>query len=176
MFCPVAAVCCRAAQQLHRLLPDDGASGDLFGYAVGLSQGVALVTSNGNDDNGSSSGSAYLFDVDTGDQCAKFLAADGQAVDNFGYAAAIAGQSIIVSSPQEDDRGSNAGAAYLFAFDAPCIADLAPPFGMLDFFDLAAFLNAFSNHLPPADLAPPEGVFDFFDLQAFLSAYSAGCP
>lgn len=61
--------------------------------------------------------------------------------------------------------------------DAPtCPADLADPYGQLDFFDVQAFLSAFSQQLPPADLAAPEGVFDFFDVQAFLNSYSAGCP
>lgn len=61
--------------------------------------------------------------------------------------------------------------------DAPtCPADLAEPFGVLDFFDVQTFLSAFSAGDPQADLAEPAGVFDFFDVQAFLNAYSAGCP
>ncbi len=55
-------------------------------------------------------------------------------------------------------------------------ADLAHPFGVLDFFDIAAFLQLFSDNDPRADLAPPEGVFDFFDVAAFLDAFSQGCP
>lgn len=46
--------------------------------------------------------------------------------------------------------------------------------GLLDFFDVQAFLNAFSLHDPSADYAP-DGVFNFFDVQAFLNAFSAGC-
>ncbi|MCL4222616.1 MAG: hypothetical protein KJZ65_14750 [Phycisphaerales bacterium] len=57
-----------------------------------------------------------------------------------------------------------------------CPADLAEPWGVLNFFDVQAFLNAFSAHLPAADLADPQGVFDFFDVQAFLNSFSAGCP
>lgn len=57
-----------------------------------------------------------------------------------------------------------------------CVADLAQPTGTLDFFDVAAFLTAFSAHQSPADLALPYGVWDFFDVQAFLAAFSAGCP
>lgn len=59
--------------------------------------------------------------------------------------------------------------------DITCVADLAPPTGTLDFFDVAAFLSAFSAHQPPADLALPYGVWDFFDVQAYLAAFSAGC-
>jgi enediyne biosynthesis protein E4 len=57
-----------------------------------------------------------------------------------------------------------------------CLADFAPPIGVLDFFDVAAFLDAFSAQDHAADLAPPQGVFDFFDIAAYLDAFSAGCP
>lgn len=59
---------------------------------------------------------------------------------------------------------------------AVCVADFAPPEGVLDFFDVQAFLGAFSAMDPSADLAPPQGTFDFFDLAAFLQSFSEGCP
>ena len=55
-------------------------------------------------------------------------------------------------------------------------ADLAEPFGQLDFSDVVAFLGAFAAMQPEADLAPPIGVFDFSDVVAFLSEFAAGCP
>jgi len=59
----------------------------------------------------------------------------------------------------------------------PCNpADLAPPFGSLDFSDVVAFLSAFGAMDPAADLAPPFGSFDFSDVVAFLGAFGAGCP
>jgi hypothetical protein len=57
-----------------------------------------------------------------------------------------------------------------------CPADLAPPQGVLDFFDVSAFLAAYNTQQPPADFAAPFGVFDFFDVSAFLASYNAGCP
>lgn len=60
--------------------------------------------------------------------------------------------------------------------EAPCPADLAVPFGVLDFFDVQAFLAAFTAMDPVADFAPPTGVFDFFDVAAYLDAFSSGCP
>lgn len=56
-----------------------------------------------------------------------------------------------------------------------CVPDFAPPAGVLDFFDVQAFLAAFAAMDPAADLTD-DGAFDFFDVQAFLSAFSAGCP
>ncbi len=55
-------------------------------------------------------------------------------------------------------------------------ADLAPPFGTLDFSDVLEFLTAFASMDPAADLAPPPGVWDFSDVLAFLAAFGAGCP
>ncbi len=57
-----------------------------------------------------------------------------------------------------------------------CVADLAEPFGSLDFSDVAAFLTAFGTMSGEADLAAPFGVFDFSDVGAFLTAFGAGCP
>ena len=47
--------------------------------------------------------------------------------------------------------------------------------GLSDFFDVSAFLNAFSAGSSAADLTG-DGMFDFFDVSAFLSAFGAGCP
>ena len=47
--------------------------------------------------------------------------------------------------------------------------------GVLDFFDVSAFLGSFGKSDPRADFTG-DGRFDFFDISAFLSAYSAGCP
>ncbi len=54
-------------------------------------------------------------------------------------------------------------------------ADVAPPFGVLDFSDVLAFLNAFDNHEASADLAQPAGIMDFTDMLTFLEAFGDGC-
>ncbi len=56
-----------------------------------------------------------------------------------------------------------------------CVVDFAEPFGVLDFFDVAAFLSAFAGGDLAADLTG-DGLLDFFDVAAFLSSFSAGCP
>lgn len=56
----------------------------------------------------------------------------------------------------------------------PCEADLTGD-GVLNFFDVSAFLNAYTAMDPQADFTG-DGVFDFFDVSGFLSAYNAGCP
>jgi len=76
----------------------------------------------------------------------------------------------IVVSATEADR------VYVFSITPPCSsADLAGPFGQLNFFDVSAFLAAYSSADPAADFNG-DGLYNFFDVSAFLSAYSAGCP
>ena len=57
---------------------------------------------------------------------------------------------------------------------ASCVADLTGD-GVLDFFDVSAFLNAYTAMDPVADING-DGVFDFFDVIGFLNAFNAGCP
>lgn len=54
-------------------------------------------------------------------------------------------------------------------------ADLAAPVGMLNFFDVATFMDRFNNQDVAADLAEPVGVFNFFDVSAYIDLYNAGC-
>ncbi len=59
----------------------------------------------------------------------------------------------------------------------PCsAADLAEPFGQLNFDDVIAFLVAFGNMDAAADLAEPFGQWNFDDVIAFLVVFGAGCP
>jgi|GEM_PF-2379664 len=47
--------------------------------------------------------------------------------------------------------------------------------GLLDFFDVSAFLDAFAADDASADLTN-DGLFNFFDVSAFLAAFVKGCP
>jgi len=60
------------------------------------------------------------------------------------------------------------GAAY------SCMVDFNDD-GVLDFFDVSIFLNAFNAGDPIADLVD-DGILNFFDVSYFLSEYNAGCP
>ncbi len=103
-----------AGQQLAKLLPNDGADGDHFGYSVAISGATAIVCAYGDDDNGGNSGSAYLFDATTGEQITKLLPDDGDGGDLFGRSVAISGTITVVGAKEDDDNGSNSGSAYLF--------------------------------------------------------------
>jgi hypothetical protein len=65
--------------------------------------------------------------------------------------------------------------AHFDALDlAPCEVDFAPPFDVLNFFDVLTFLQLFTEHDLAADLTH-DGVFDFFDVLTFLQVFAAGC-
>ena len=79
------------------------------------------------------------------------------------------GDGLIYQLPLEEDR-----IVLIEAVCNPCPADLTND-GVLNFFDVSAFLTAFSTMNPIADFTN-DGVWNFFDVSAFLSAFSAGCP
>lgn len=57
-----------------------------------------------------------------------------------------------------------------------CPADLAAPFGTLNFFDMSAFISAYNAQDDVADLAAPFGTWNFFDVSAYIDLYTSGCP
>lgn len=55
-----------------------------------------------------------------------------------------------------------------------CPADINSD-GVLNFFDVSAFITAFNNSQPDGDFNK-DGDFNFFDVSSFLGAFNAGCP
>ena len=99
-----------------KLLPSDGAAEDFFGASVSISGDYIIVGAELNDDNGSNSGSAYLFKR-TGTSWAqqdKLLPSDGAMDDNFGQSVSISGDYAVVGASSNNDNGNNSGSAYLF--------------------------------------------------------------
>ncbi|MCA9274148.1 MAG: FG-GAP repeat protein, partial [Phycisphaerales bacterium] len=125
--------------QLNKLLPADGAAADRFGQAVAIANGIAVVGVRNDDDNGSASGSVYLFDVATGSQLHKFTATDSEASDFFGSSVAIADGIVAVGAYGNDDLGNQSGSAYIFsAATGQQITKLLPDDGSPgDFFGLS---------------------------------------
>ncbi|MCH8164778.1 MAG: hypothetical protein IH889_04145 [Planctomycetes bacterium] len=155
-------------EQIAKLLPDDGAEGDFFGISVAVSGATAIVGAYADDDNGTNSGAAYLFDATTGAQIAKLLPDDGAAYDFFGISVAISGTTAIVGADGVDDNGFVSGAAYLFdTTTGQQIAKLLPNFGVaLDYFGSSvaisgntAIVGAFRNDNNGTD----SGYAYFFD-------------
>jgi cyclophilin family peptidyl-prolyl cis-trans isomerase len=105
--------------QQAKLTASDGAQSDNFGYSVAIDGYYAIVGAYKNDDNGTDSGSAYIFepndlDPNNWDQKAKLTASDAAAGDYFGYSVAIGGGHALVGAYKNDDNGSDSGSAYVF--------------------------------------------------------------
>jgi len=100
--------------ELFKLTGADTSTRDVFGFSVAISGNTALVGAQWDDDAGNQSGSAYLFDVATGNQLFKLTASDAAAEDRFGYSVAISGNTAVVGSFYNEDTGSQSGSAYLY--------------------------------------------------------------
>ena len=100
--------------ELFKLTASDGATGDHFGNSVAVSGNSALIGAWDADASGADSGSAYIFDVTTGDELFKLSASDGSANDRLGNYVAISGDTAVVGAFWDDDNGHDSGSAYIF--------------------------------------------------------------
>ena len=110
--------------QTKKLTADDGEAGDSFGYSVAVNGNTAVVGAyqdDREDDTTIDSGSAYVFTWDSDnnawDDGEKLTAADGDALDYFGYSVAVDVDTVVVGAYGDDDNGSASGSAYVFTRD-----------------------------------------------------------
>ena len=104
-------------KETQKIIAPDGASSDLFGYALAASGNFLVVGAYLDDDGASAAGSAYIFERSNSTWIyrAKIKANDPGSSDYFGRAVAIdsAGR-VIVGAPYNDDKGSSSGSVYIF--------------------------------------------------------------
>ncbi len=187
---------------LYKLLPDDGAAGDEFGRSIAIDNGVVAVGAIRDDDDGTDSGSVYLFDAATGTQLWKLLADDGAEFKHLGYSVAINHGTVAAGAWISNDNGSGSGSAYLFdAAAGTQLAKLLPSDGTTDERfgtsvavggDLATVGAYFGNTVHgsqtgsafvfTAPAAPciadvnGDGVLSPADFSAWVAAFNAGTP
>jgi len=105
-----------------KLLASDGTTLNLFGTSVSIYGDYALIGAYYDNDNGSGSGSAYVFHRNEGGddnwgQQAKLIASDAAASDFFGRSVALYGDFALIGAHYDDDKGDNSGSAYIFERD-----------------------------------------------------------
>jgi hypothetical protein len=108
--------------QRGRLSAADGAANDGFGISVALSGDRAIVGAYEDDSPLGNAGSAYVFQANAmgqWSQVAKLTADDANADDSLGISVAIEGNTALVGAWKDDERGPDAGAAYLFQETTP---------------------------------------------------------
>ncbi len=100
-----------------KLTASDAAADDHFGWSVAVDGDNVVVGAYGNDDDGTDSGSVYLFAKPSGawataTETVKLTAPDGAGGDHFGESVAAGGGRAIVGAPGDE---SATGAAYVFS-------------------------------------------------------------
>ena len=114
--------------QTAKLTASDAAADDKFGISVAIDGDTIVVGAHQNDDDGDSSGAAYVFTKSgnvwvTGNETAKLAASDAAVGDAFGISVAVHGDTVVVGAHLEnandedqDDTNdvSDAGAVYVF--------------------------------------------------------------
>jgi len=102
--------------QQAKLTATDGAPTDLFGSSVSISGDTVVIGSSGDNDGGISSGSVYVFVRTAGvwTQQAKLTAADAAAFDEFGISVSIDGDTVVIGSTGDDEKGISSGSVYVF--------------------------------------------------------------
>jgi len=106
--------------QAGKLLALDGEERDNFGNSVSLDGDRVAIGADLDDDAGSGSGSAYVFERDADGswlQASKLLALDGEEFDYFGDEVSLDGDRLAVGAPDQAN-GMDSGAAYVFERDA----------------------------------------------------------
>jgi len=105
----------------QKLLATDGMAEDSFSTAVALSGDVVVIGARGVDDDGATSGAAYMFRYDQNAsqwvEEAKLTAPDAAAGDVFGSGVAVDGDVVVLGAPGDDDNGTDSGSAYVYRYN-----------------------------------------------------------
>ncbi len=98
-----------------KLIASDGAAGDNFGVSFCINNNVSIVGSPLDDDNGTASGSAYIFRFNGTQwiQEAKLTASDGTAEDFFGWSVSIDDNVCVIGAGAYGTPGK----AYVFQLE-----------------------------------------------------------
>jgi len=146
--------------QTAKLRAPDGVGNDRFGTAIGVGNRLVVVGSPWDDDSGSFSGSAYLFDT-SGNRIAKLLPYDGAANDEYGCAVAIDGDMVLIGAYGDDDNGNSSGSAYVHSAVTAC----SP-----------ADVTTQGAGIGDPNYGVPDGQITAADINYYVNVWVAGCP
>ena len=108
-------------QPTASMTPFQGVTGDLFGTALSARGDAILVGAPVSELDGILAGRAFVYryspDQDLWLQEEDLAAVEPHDLDRFGASVALSRDLAVVGAPGDDEIGSNAGAAYVYAFD-----------------------------------------------------------
>jgi len=127
--------------QQTKLTALDEEAGKFFGFSVSIYGEYSIVGAFGDNDNGFNAGAAYIFKRTgtTWSQETKFVPLDNENSDQFGSSASIYGNYAIIGALGDDDKGFNAGAAYVYNKYTPI-----PPIPILEFGNIKGGILGYS--------------------------------
>ena len=110
--------------EVQKLAASDGAVGDQFGWAVSVSDDVAVVGARWDDDAcpnyiNCNSGSAYVYRFNGREwiEEQKLTSPDGEEMEYFGFCVSVSSDVVIVGSIRDENMGAHTGATYVYGFD-----------------------------------------------------------
>ena len=108
--------------EVTKLTASDAEADDRFGQRVAVDSDTIVVGANREDEVALNAGAVYIFQRDEGGpdnwgEVKKLTAADAEAGDEFGFSAAVSGDTIVVGANGEDEVATSAGAVYIFQRD-----------------------------------------------------------
>lgn len=108
-------------EQEAKLSPSDLSANDNFGFSVAINGHFAVIGTPNHDENVINAGTVYVFKFEAGtwQEQPRLTDPDPSNYDNFGWSVAISDSAnqILVGAPLRDDRGNNAGSAFLFRLE-----------------------------------------------------------
>jgi hypothetical protein len=131
----------------QKVTASDGAANDKLGFSVDLDGDNLVAGAYTDDENGTDSGSAYVFSRDANgvwNEQLKLVSSDGADYDYLGFSVEISASSVLTGAYLDDTAlGANTGSAYVFelqsSVEGPAIS-LAS--SAVDFGDVAVGLSA----------------------------------
>lgn len=102
------------SNEVSKLTPADGATGDAFGWSMALDGTTLVVGAKLSDSDEPHSGAAYVFDMTGGNLVTKLVPIGGNVGDEFGHAVAVSGNLVAVGSPYDQPLGPDSGSAYVY--------------------------------------------------------------
>ena len=103
--------------QQAKLTTTDVVDEACFGSSTAIDGDTVVIGSYMDDYKGTDSGSVYVFTRSgtSWSQQARLAAADGAASEHFGYSVAVLGDTALIGARRDGEKGTSAGAAYVFA-------------------------------------------------------------
>jgi len=105
-----------------KIVSSDIQTNDWFGRSVSICGDYCIVGASGEDTGASSAGAAYVFHrtgTNSWDAGTKITPSDPATDSYFGASVSISERYYISGTRNDDDEGSNAGAAYIYNFNEP---------------------------------------------------------